>query len=401
MTYKYLLSVSIIVCLPFVYLLRLLKRKLFKPKIKKILVGVEPVINNKYWSDTLSLDGYKSQTVVIGLFDINKKNDFDCIINSKFKFFIWTFKYICCFDIVVLSFRGGFIGRLPIKNTEPFILKLLNIKSIILGYGSDIHIYEKINQCSYLHALSSFYPQKHNSRLKVLNAIETWQKNADFMTTAMCFGNGFYRNDILTPNYLFFPVEKIQSTYISRKRSKICIVHSPNHRIIKGTEFINQAIEKIKHDFDIEYLLLEKRPNEEVLEILQNKADILIEKLVGPGYALSAIEAMSYGVPVVGSVNNGDWSDLDKSLNRYSFLGECPIVPANIESIESVLRNLCESPDQLNLLSIKSRSYVELYHSYKSGSIFFKEVLQYLDNQSHDLKNFYHPVIGGYRQFNN
>ena len=56
MTYKYLLSVSIIVCLPFVYLLRLLKRKLFKPKIKKILVGVEPVINNKYWSDTLSLD---------------------------------------------------------------------------------------------------------------------------------------------------------------------------------------------------------------------------------------------------------------------------------------------------------------------------------------------------------
>ena len=146
MTYKYLLSVSIIVCLPFVYLLRLLKRKLFKPKIKKILVGVEPVINNKYWSDTLSLDGYKSQTVVIGLFDINKKNDFDCIINSKFKFFIWTFKYICCFDIVVLSFRGGFIGRLPIKNTEPFILKLINIKSIILGYGSDIHIYAKINQ---------------------------------------------------------------------------------------------------------------------------------------------------------------------------------------------------------------------------------------------------------------
>ena len=110
---------------------------------------------------------------------------------------------------------------------------------------------------------------------------------------------------------------------------------------------------------------------------------------------------MSYGVPVVGSVNNGDWSDLDKSLNRYSFLGECPIVPANIESIESVLRNLCESPDQLNLLSIKSRSYVELYHSYKSGSIFFKEVLQYLDNQSHDLKNFYHPVTGGYKQFNN
>ena len=53
-----------------------------------------------------------------------------------------------------------------------------------------------INVHTYMHYW--FTPRKHNSRLKVLNAIGNVAKNADFMTTAMYFGNSFF-----TPEMIF------------------------------------------------------------------------------------------------------------------------------------------------------------------------------------------------------
>lgn len=380
-------------------LIRQVRKKLSSNSEKNILIGIEPVINNRYWTELLTLEGYKAKSVVVGTFSINKKNDFDYVIDTNKKYLFWLFKHLIYFDILILSFKGGFISKLNIRGLEPRLLKIFGIKTIILGYGSDIHIYDRIHQCSYQHVLSSFYPQNFVSRRKVQKSVHKWQRYADFMASAMCFNHGFYRNDIITPSYLYFPVKKITPSYVSRTRGKICIVHSPNHRIIKGTEYVNQTISKLSKDFNIEYLLLENMPNDEVLDILQNKADIFIEKLVGPGYALSAIEAMSFGVPVVGSVNNGDWDDLNKALCRYSFLGECPIVSASVESLEEVLTRLCSFPEELNSLSRKSRRYVERYHSYESGVIFFNEIFRLLNNEREDLKNFYHPLVGEYRKF--
>lgn len=397
MIFKYLISFILVTFLPILYILRFLRKVFYHQD--NILLGIQPLISNKYWSNALNMMGLRSKSVVIGTFVINQTDDFDYVINTRLKFLKWIVTYLLFYDILILSFRGGFIGKLPIGRFEPIILKIFKIKTIILGYGSDIHLYDRINQCSYIHTLNSFYPQSSKNRVPIIRATESWQKHASFLATAMFFGNGFYRNDILTPNFLFFPVENIVPKYNYKRNSPIYIVHSPNHRIIKGTEYINHIVEKLQSEFNIEYILLEKKPNQEVLNILQNKATIFIEKLVGPSYALSAIEAMSYGVPVIGSVNNGDWDDLYKSFSRYSFLEECPIVSASIETLESVLRNLCSSPDKLNHLSRKSRRYVERYHSYKSGGIFFNEIFRLLKKERADLKNFYHPLIGEYRKF--
>ena len=87
--------------------------------------------------------------------------------------------------------------------------------------------------------------------------------------------------------------------------------------MIKGTEYIIDAVNKLKEDFNIEFILLENKPQDEVLKLLKEKADIFIEKIVGPSYALSAIEAMAYGIPVIGSVDNGDWDDLCNTLKRF------------------------------------------------------------------------------------
>ena len=48
---------------------------------------------------------------------------------------------------------------------------------------------------------------------------------------------------------------------------------------------------------------------------------------------------------------------------------------------------------------IKSRSMLNSITA-TNQEYFLKKSARF-DNQSHDLKNFYHPVTGGYKQFNN
>ncbi len=399
----WMFSLFFILTIPFIYIAKFINRCIRKYDKPKILFGIDPLISNKYWSNMLKLDGYISESIVHGFYSINKKIDFDIVINNKniSQFIFQTYRTLITYDVFCLSFNGGFLRSLPIGFIEPYLYKLLNIKSIIIAYGGDIQCYDLVNKPFYSHVLSSHYPQTFLLNKIAKRNLMRWQKNADFIISAMFFDMGLYRNDLLTPNVLNFPVHEIKldkNIYNQKDRKNICIVHSPNHRIIKGTEYIINAVNKLKKDFDIDFILLENKSQDEVLKVLREKADIFIEKIVGPSYALSAIEAMAYGIPVIGSVDNGDWDDLCNTLKRYSFLKKCPIVPANVETIYFRLKELCESKKKRNLLSIKSREYVENFHSYSSGQILFKEIIKFIEGQRPPLKNFYHPILGEYKK---
>jgi len=81
MIFKYLFSFFVLTLLPLVYVVRILKLLFFKSQ--NILLGIQPLISNKYWSKTLNEIGFNSTSVVIGTFTINNENDFDHIINSR------------------------------------------------------------------------------------------------------------------------------------------------------------------------------------------------------------------------------------------------------------------------------------------------------------------------------
>ena len=80
-------------------------------------------------------------------------------------------------------------------------------------------------------------------------------------------------------------------------------------------------------------LLLEGRPNQEVLEALR-RADICIDHCIGSGWGLLAVEAMASGAAVM--VNLDDERRIGVH-RHFGWLNQSPLVSANIEQLEETL----------------------------------------------------------------
>jgi hypothetical protein len=77
-------------------------------------------------------------------------------------------------------------------------------------------------------------------------------------------------------------------------------------------------------------------------------------------YALAALEGMALGKVVVSAPEDGPAYQV---FRRYSYLGECPIVPATVDTIDRVLRDLIARRDEWPAIGRWSRAYVERRHS--------------------------------------
>ena len=167
-------------------------------------------------------------------------------------------------------------------------------------------------------------------------------------------------------------------------------MHAPNHRGVKGTEFLIEAVEELREEgLKVDLNLLERIPNDQVMETLRS-ADILVEQLIAGGYALSGIEGMASGVAVL---CNLDHPERIVIFRRYSFAQECPILSTTPETIKQSLQILVTNPSLRRELGLAGRQYAEKYHSYETarhlfGSIYAKIV----DGKDIDLMNLFHPL---------
>ena len=175
------------------------------------------------------------------------------------------------------------------------------------------------------------------------------------------------------------------------KNGLVTLVHTPNHRGVKGTEFLVKAVEELKAEgLQINFILLEKKKNSEVRRILFEEADILVEQLIGGAYALSGIEGMCTGLPVVANLEVEEYTRI---FRRYSYLNECPAVSATPENVREVLRLLIRHPALREELGRASRKYVEKYHSYAAMQYMFSRIYERIwYGREVDLMNMYHPL---------
>ncbi len=376
------------------FFLALIRRYFIRRKKPKLL-WASSIINDSYYSKALSKN-FTSRSITWGVYSINKKSDFDIHLPKNFvKRLILCINLFFSYDIIFFSFNGGYLSELHLDGYECWLYSLARIKTGALAYGSDVAVYDKINNTAYANTLNIHYPLSHKKRFKNEKNIRQWLKFADVILPMMFLAHGFYRWDVLTPNGLCIDIEKFSKGNRTRNLDRFIVAHSPNHRFIKGTEYLIDAVENLKSKgLDIELRIIEKMKNEEVLKLLKFEANILVEKLVGPSYALSGIEGMSCGIPVISNINTSDWSSLMKVFYRYSFLGECPIVSANPDNIVEVLeylyynRNLCEK------LGKAGREYVKKYHSYEAAQYMFGKIIDKIwYNKEVDLINMYHPLV--------
>ena len=182
----------------------------------------------------------------------------------------------------------------------------------------------------------------------------------------------FPRVDVLWPNqYALDPAEFTPGASLGGRRTNgpVTVVHAPNHRRIKGTADLQQAIEALRCEgLDVRLLLLERRPNHEVRDALR-EADIVAEQFL-VGYGLFAVEGMASGAAVISNIG---W--LPDEVRRHPAIAESPIVDATPETLTDRLRELVLDPERRANLGARGREYVLRWHSDAAAAAMWRSIV--------------------------
>lgn len=390
---------------------RIKKYHLKKPRL---FFGPIPLINNKYYALALRKKNYRCQTVMNSYFSsINKPDDFDRYLPEyafgRLEFIYYLSKdfegiasYFCFirmifdFDVFHFSFFGGPLHNTILKNTEAQMIRWCGGKTVVLPYGADMYAYSRVLNKSWTHTLLTHYPYFGKNEQEIDRQVKYWSRHADAIIAGMQI-DGLGRWEALPFRAECIDVEawKPKKTYSQSdgKNGTVFIVHAPNHRFIKGTEYLLDAVEKLKEKdgLKVEVIIIEKMQNTVVKQILEEKADILFDQLI-LGYAMFAIEGFASGLPVVTNLENEDYV---RVFRRYSYLNECPAVSASHETLYIVLKKLVTRPGLRETLGRASRKYAEKYHSFKTVQSLFEKLYDkiWYNKTDIDLMNFFHPLL--------
>ena len=382
-----LLLVAIV--LPFAFLMACLwRRGASRSKHPAVLFGISPLINNKYWSQSLKELGYTSASFVYGLYHINKKEDFDYTPEKIFprasrnKFFPLVQPYLCFFwglknfDVFVLDFDGGFLRGTPLQFLEFPMLILGGRKIIAIPYGSDAMDVRRCSDAMFKSAILQDYPVLAEKADEIERRVQHYCRWVSCIVCGGVMVDFLPRADVLITSILGIDTNEWRddpSTRTDQNESsaRLKILHAPNHSNIKGTQFLIEACEELRAEgLPVELIVKQKIPNQQIRELMRD-ADIVASAFLTGYYELFAIEGMSMGKPVL----NYWRPDLKTIYTTYSYASECPIMDTPIENLKDNIRKLHADPSLRARLGEAGRHYVEKYHSYEAiGQTFDKIV---------------------------
>lgn len=339
------------------------QKKQIKPNI---LWGPIPIINIKHNSHIDREYGYKSDTLVYDLYGINKRKDFDHVIKLfenrilhwlvilivSYPIFLWAlWKY----DLFQFYFNGGYLSHTPLKRAELPLLKLAGKKIVVSPYGSDVIMPSKIkNKYKWNVALfiEESYPDIDEKGIS--KNIQYFTKYADYIISGGDLVEYIPTYDLWLS---FVGIELNAWTPIYQtNNSKIKIVHAPNHRALKGTQYLIDACEELKNDgYPIELIIVEKMNNEAAKKIYE-QADIIADQFIAGWHGLFAIEAMALGKPVLCYMRE----DLLMNNPRAK---DCPIISTNPDNLKENLIKLITDENLRIELGKRGRKYIEMYHT--------------------------------------
>ena len=175
------------------------------------------------------------------------------------------------------------------------------------------------------------------------------------------------------PGAVYLPqavsISRIQDDYAKcavpsgRSNDSLIVAHAPTDRVIKGTDELVNAVDRlVSRGFDISLVLLEGLARSEVLSSL-SQVDLVVDQLLIGSYGTFAVEAMALSIPVICYLRPA-------SLRFYPEVP--PVLNASIDTIEFVLEGICRDKSSLAAVGLTCREYAEKYHD--AGSVAAKLV---------------------------
>jgi len=262
-------------------------------------------------------------------------------VRNPFLFFFWVEQ----FDVFHYHKSPFWTGGLDVA-----YLRARERKYIVEFWGSDIRLLDiERARNPYFAGDNSFNDRK---KLKRLNF---WARQTDQVimsdNSADVFLEPYFDKIHIVRQRI--DTQLYKPVYPDVENKKPVIVHAPSVAGVKGTEFVERAIESLRaKGLDFEYVRLQGVPHEKAIEIY-SRADIIVDQLLIGSHGVFACEAMALGKPVICYI-------LDTLLDTYP--EGFPIVNANPDSITGVLEELVVSPQKRAAIGRASREYVERVH---------------------------------------
>lgn len=346
---------------------RLTRRALrLKPRI---WYGPSPMVWTRDLVASARLAGYPARSVVLharpARYEITTSTDFDRDLESTD--LAWDERHWSAMadlmrhgDVWVAHFDSHFFrtearrqNRLAVRS-----IKALGIRIIAFPHGNDVnHVDGRPTRYGWVERLQKDYPDWDLAaqRSVVSERIALWTDFADLVIAPDRAVAGFLpRYELLFKCFGIDTEELRPSAEPAQHLDRPRLVHAPNHRHVKGTDVLVEAIERLSaNGFDAEFRLVEKIPRREALAIYAD-ADIIADQFMIGAFGVFALEGLSLGKPVLTYIDPAERADRIFAL---------PIVNATPENLVAVLAALIRVPELRVRLGKAGRESVVRYHS--------------------------------------
>jgi glycosyltransferase involved in cell wall biosynthesis len=325
-----------------------------------------PIPNIVYSARAERLAGYSSRTVVYSVYRISDRADFDIVLDRyrrvpilrrlvPYATFLWSGFTT---DIYGFFFDGGLLQSTPWWRVELALLRLAGKRIVVYPYGGDARLASATRELRPWNVYSDVPPgEEERDESQVRARRQAFSRYANVMLGCA---------DIVDlprlDGIFLYPFDQSEwSVQPERDDQVVTVVHAPNHRELKGTRYLMEAVETLQAEgLAVELQLVEGLPGREAREIYK-RADIVADQFLIGAYALFAIEGMALGKPVICFLN-------DAFRPFHPEWEECPIVSASPDQLVDALRRLVESPERRRELGQKGPGYVRNYHSLESNA---------------------------------
>lgn len=137
---------------------------------------------------------------------------------------------------------------------------------------------------------------------------------------------------------------------------RLRVMHAPSNPVTKGTHMIMPVLKRLSAEGIIEYVEVKGIPNEE-MPAFYARNDILLDQFRAGDYGVAACEAMAAGRLVVSHV-----SDHARATIRERGGSDVPIVEADVDSLERVLREVAADRDRYRATAAAGTGFVRAVH---------------------------------------
>ena len=239
------------------------------------------------------------------------------------------------------------------KNLDLSLLRIMGKKTVMQYWGSDViqidvaKKYTLLSEETLKQVIPGLNDEKQRKRIARMEKKVDASIVGDYSLLPFSPDSKVIRQALDLASFPFVGCEP--------KSGDVNIVHAPTNRLIKGTDEIIAAVERLKKDgHKVNLTMVENMPHSEAIEVFK-KADIVIDDVLQGPYGLVAMECMALGKPVLGRIDE-HFVDMYKDL---------PIVNSNPGNLYENLKMLVLDSRMRLELGKRGRAYVEANHDAK------------------------------------